>query len=577
MRTALLRLDTLNNKVKLRWLIPILLGLLFSLGDTVATNGGQLAIGKKLLCVKAFLFSLLFVGLFACVDVISNKYRARKDEKKATFRAASKIDDYIFVRHGNKATAILFVAIALCWIPWMVMLFPGVCWSDTSQQLLEHFGLETLTDHHPFPMTLLIGLFADLGNVIFGSVTKGLFILICLQCMVAILFFSKLINEIRCSSKNRLAPFLLFCFVALFPLVPLMFCSLAKDTISCAFFVAFVYELVVIFNSHGEKLDDGKTVAAMLLFAVSASLVKKPTGYVSVVVYLFLAAAYRTKKRVAITLTSLFILVMLVFWAYPSLLLPAFSVQPGGKQESIATIIQQVAHDVTYDGESLSKEDKELIDDFLLIDYDDISKSYNWQIVDPVKWRGLNNESRMGEFLKLWAKNTINYPGGHLEAWLGLVSGWITFRVDSSGTPNYMVVCTYSGWLYDGIEQCTDVSDQMSVGAKYADEIFHALQSVPFLNFLFYRSTWGTIVPALLLFLALGSTRDGRIERASIAMPALASLIPLAITPVSIYGGEPTRYLFPIVCVSPFLFAALRASKDTVREAPDGTLNPHVE
>ncbi len=567
MRTALLRLDTLNNKARLRWLIPILLGLLFSVGDTVATNGGQLAIGKKLLCVKAFLFSLLFVGLFASVELILNKKQeAGKDAKNAAFRVVFKVDNHIFVRHADRATTILFVAIALCWIPWMTMLFPGVCWSDTSQQLLEHFGLETLTDHHPFPMTLLIGLFADLGNAVFGSVAKGLFVLICLQCIVAILYFSKLINEIRCSSKNRLTPFFLFCFVAFFPLVPLMFCSLAKDTISGAFFVAFVYELVVIFNSRGEKLDDNKTVIAMLLFAVLASLTKKPAGYVSVVVYLFLAAAFRSRKRVAKTLSSLFILVLLVFWAYPSLLLPAFSVQPGGKQESIATLIQQVAHDVTYDGESLSQEDRELINDFLLIDYDDFSKSYNWQIADPVKGRGLNNESRMGEFLKLWARNTVNNPKGHLEAWLGLVSGWITFRADSSGTPNYMVVCTYSGWLYDGIELCTDLSDQMGVGNKNADEIFHALQSVPILNVLFYRSTWGTIVPALLLFFALGSTRDGRIERMSIIMPALASLIPLAITPVSIFGGEPTRYLFPIICVSPFLFAALWASKGVAQE-----------
>ncbi len=567
MKSKLLWLRVPKGEAKLRWLIPMLLGLLFSLGDTVASNEGQLAIGKKLLGIKAVLFSFLFMGLFFCIEAISNKkIKAQIGEKKAAFRIVPKVDNFIFVKCGDKATAILFVAIALCWVPWMAMLFPGVCWSDTSQQLLEHFGLETLTDHHPFPMTLLIGLFADLGNAVFGSVAKGLFTLICLQCIVAILFFSKLINEIRCSSKNRLATFLLFCFVALFPLVPLMFCSLAKDTISSAFFVAFVYELVAIFNSHGEKLDDNKTVVAMLLFAVLASLTKKPTGYVSVVVYLFLAAAFRSRKRVAKTLSSLFILVLLVFWAYPSLLLPAFSVQPGGKQESIATLIQQVAHDVTYDGESLSREDRELINDFLLIDYDDISKSYNWQIVDPVKGRGLNNESRLGEFFKLWAKNTVNNPKGHLEAWLGLVSGWITFRTDSSGTPNYMVVCTYSGWLYDGIELCTDLSDQMTLEQKIADEIFHALQSVPILNCLFYRSTWGAIVPALLLFLALGSTRDGRIERMLIVMPALASLIPLAITPVSIFGGEPTRYLFPIICVSPFLFAALWASKGVARE-----------
>ena len=93
-----------------------------------------------------------------------------------------------------------------------------------------------------------------------------------------------------------------------------------------------------------------------------------------------------------------------------------------------------------YNEDQLDAKDRILIGDFLATDYADISSNYNWQIVDPIKQRSLRNEALLGDFLQLWAKQSIVNPEGHLEAWLGLVSGWISFRTDASCSPNYMVV-----------------------------------------------------------------------------------------------------------------------------------------
>lgn len=550
----------MKQQIKLRWLLPIALALLFTLGDTVAANNGKLIFDTISFAASLVLFAVFFVALFAIVVFVLAGSGTLQLEKNAIVKTisngASAVDRFLFSRNKQTSTAIMCIVILLCWIPWLVLFFPGIYWSDTSQELLEHFGLVTLSDHHPYSMTLILGWFADLGNSLFNSVSKGLFVLICIQSAIAIYFFSRFIWELHDSGLGRIGSLALLCFVSLFPFIPLMFCSVAKDTLSCAFFLGFALQLFLIVKSNGKELQNPRVLIAMIVCALISSLTKKTTGYVVLLCFVPLLLAYRKKESLVRSAAAAAVVFAIVFIVFPKLILPAFYVQPSGKQEAIATLIQQVAHDVTFNSDDLTSEDRSLIDDFLLVDCDEIPSRYNWQIVDPVKERGLHNDKRMGDFVKLWAKNTLKHPRGHLESWLGLVDGWITFRTDLAGTPNYMVVLTYSGWHDDGIETCTDWNDQITSGGKSAETIYRAVQSMPVLNVLFFRSTWATIVPLLTLFLLLDKSRNSRLQRLVLAMPVLASLIPLAITPVSVMGGEPTRYVFAIVCAAPLLISA---------------------
>ncbi len=555
-----------QDKTRIRWFIPVFLGALFALGDIVAVNDGKLATGLGSFAVLTIVFSIVFVGLFAgCEKLIIFIDRKKGpggfiSSPNRRPKALCAFDRLVFGNHRCVGVLLLCSLIGIFWAPWFAALFPGVYWADTSQQLLEYYGLLVPSDHHPYVATLIFGCFADLGDMCFGSVSSGLFLLVLLQGALAVYFFGRLIWELHGGGLSILGSLLLLLFVSAFPLIPLMFCSLAKDTLSCVFFLGFVLQVVIVVFSKGERLKCPKILIAMLVFGLLAALTKKTAGLVVLLCIVFLAAAYRSKWNLISCGGTCALIALIVFIAFPRFVLPLWGVQPGGKQEAIATLIQQVAHDVTYNGDTLTAREREVIDDFLLVKTDEIPSRYYWKLADPIKLRGLNNDSRMEDFILVWADNTLKHPRGHLEAWLGLVDGWITFRSDAQGAPNYMVVLTYSGWHADGIEQCTDWNDQPTEGSDRAAIVYGALQSIPLLNILFFRCTWATILPFFSLFLLLGGPRCNRLAGLALIMPMLATLVPLSITPISAGGGEPTRYVFSIVCTAPFLIAALGAS-----------------
>lgn len=294
------------------------------------------------------------------------------------------------------------------------------------------------------------------------------------------------------------------------------------------------------------------------VFAVLCSLTKKTMGYVVIPSMLLLLILVGKSIAWRNMLVASIAAVIIVFAVVPKLLLPLAGVAPGGKQEMIATLIQQVAHDVIHDDGSMSDEDKQLINDFLIHDTNQIPSLYDFEIVDPIKGRSVKDDSLFAPFVGLWARKTIQNPFGHFEAWLGLVHGWFGFY-NKDGSPNYMVVCTESLWFDKGIDNYVDWPGEPDDSSIAVRTIYDWYQGLPVLSALFFRSTWGSIVPSVLVFIALRN-RKGAMSRLILAAPFVLIALTLMITPVSGMGGEPTRYLFPLVCSAPFVMALLGVS-----------------
>lgn len=540
-----------------------MLGIFFAIGDSVAANGGSLLISLQSLMIKGALFAFIFSTVFYLGSIFINHIQVYKVQKNFF------LDKVGLLFNSKRARTYLWILLFVAWIPWIVLLCPGIYWSDTSQQLLEHFGVVALTDHHPYLVTIIFGLFADFGNTFFGSVSCGLFFLVIIQCICASGAFASFIYELWKNNLGLIACIVLIVFVAFFPFIPVMFCSLAKDTISAVFFLFFCLYLYKLVIASRNKSKLSKSIYFyILIFALMTALTKKTALYVVLISLCFLflyCHSLSSKNNLNISSAVgglLIVFCLVVFIIVPKMVLPANNIIPGGKQEAIASLIQQVAHDVKFNRNELSKSDIDLVDDFLLSDSNRIDQVYDWQIVDPVKQRGLKNPNRFMDFLELWGKNSIKFPLGHLEAWLGLVDGWISFHSDKSNNPNYMVVLTYSGWHDSSIKSVSDWNDQPTIGGMFAERIYKKIQDLPILRFFFFRSIWATVLPFMCWFIMFEKKyRPFLSEWLVLQAPVFASCLTLLIVPVSIMGGEPTRYLFGLICVLPFmLFGACTVS-----------------
>lgn len=551
-----------------RFILPVALGVLFALGDNVAMNMGHLQLNDFSLYINMFALIVLFIALYYLIDIETNRFSRRNslvlsDTSSAaniTFFSDEKVGYLHLLHHleqllhtGFKGRVLLGLFIFACWLPYLIALHPGVYWADDSSQLIQYYGGAPLTDHHPYIDTLLFGFFSDLGRLLFQSESAGLYVLIIIQALLASLLFALLATQTYRFGAHIGICFGLSLFCAIFPFFPVMFSSLAKDTISALFFMAFCYQLSETLYTGGIFIKNPKFLALIITTAIFLSLTKKTMAYVATPCLFLLAFAIRKEYRRFAVLACIATGIT-VFILYPSVLLPYLNVNPGGKQEVLAVPIQQIAHDVTFNGDEIDSADRKLIDEFLSCDYEDIPSLYNFEIADGVKGRSLQNEDLLPEFLLLWLNKTMEHPLGHLEAWLGLAHGWIGFR-NSDGSANNMVVLTESLWYEEPVFNYVDWPQSDSQNAVLRN-IYDFIESVPVINFLFQRSTWATVLPFALLFTAMG--KHFSTKRALVLLaPVLLSTLSLALVPVSGMGGEPTRYVFQSVCLIPFLLFQL--------------------
>ena len=347
----------------------------------------------------------------------------------------------------------------------------------------------------------------------------------------------------------------LLAFFALFPLFPVMFSSLAKDTISVLFFIPFSMMYIRAIRTKGKSLEKAGNIALLLFLTVLTCLTKKPMVYIvapSLVVLIFTHVSKRAKVASLIIGLTAGALIMLVI---PKIVLPALNIEPGGKQESIPFAIQEVAHDVKYNGDTLSEGDKEVISKFLTIKYNDISGAYSWQLADPVKGTSLKDPRFSDRSSSFTAWAVVNRPMGHIESFIGLTQGWFSF-VTADGGPNL-------SHCHHGIRRHTMIrsvnSYQWPVEAAHGGavrSIYSAIQSIPVVNFLFYRSTWASILPCFVLYLLCSNeNRGNRVQIFFSTLPIAMTCLYLMLVPVSTWGGEPTRYVLQSVCTLPLFFA----------------------
>lgn len=535
------------------YLVPILLGTLFGMCSFIGQHEGKIDTRNALLYVNTLFYIALFTLLFFAATKIVPRINHHNESLSKPFEAFRKLT----MDWSPRSIITLWCLVTAFWIPYFVAYFPGVYWYDTSWQLMEYYDPSVpFTDHHPFMMTYLYVGFAHIGKALFNNAIYGLYLLVLVQSLLSTLA----IACTACYTGKYNTPwkcrFFIAAFLTLFPIIPMMSMSLAKDTFNTPFFVFFSIAFCELWRTQGEILKSVSFNVFFILDVLAVSLTKK-TGMYIIVLALLLLACFVVKhwscKIATIVLGSVpyFVVGIIV----PTFILPALHIAPGESNEILAVPMQQVANVVHDHKDDLSAAEIDKIQQTYHMDIDQLQGAYCWYKADPIKGQELSSKD-VHALITTWMKQLVKHPGDMIAGWGGLSVAWFSFNVASGEERDLsmMLPINNSKHHYQNIEQYIPWTDNTkagnAIGRFYAD----TLSATPIFNIIWQKAFWATILPCAIMFLILRSKKN-KLNLLMLNLPMFITMLVLFAGPISTHT-EATRYVLPMLYIIP-LFLSL--------------------
>ena len=535
------------------YLVPILLGTLFGMCSFIGQHEGKIDTRNALLYVNTLFYIALFTLLFFAATKIVPRINHHNESLSKPFEAFRKLT----MDWSPRSIITLWCLVTAFWIPYFVAYFPGVYWYDTSWQLMEYYDPSVpFTDHHPFMMTYLYIGFAHIGKALFNNAIYGLYLLVLVQSLLSTLAIACTVCYTGKYNTPWKCRFFIAAFLTLFPIIPMMSMSLAKDTFNTPFFVFFSIAFCELWRTQGEILKSVSFNVFFILDVLAVSLTKK-TGMYIIVLALLLLACFVVKhwscKIATIVLGSVPYLVVGII--VPTFILPALHIAPGESNEILAVPMQQVANVVHDHKDDLSAAEIDKIQQTYHMDIDQLQGAYCWYKADPIKGQELSSKD-VHALITTWMKQLVKHPGDMIAGWGGLSVAWFSFNVASGEERDLsmMLPINNSKHHYQNIEQYIPWTDNTkagnAIGRFYAD----TLSATPIFNIIWQKAFWATILPCAIMFLILRSKKN-KLNLLMLNLPMFITMLVLFAGPISTHT-EATRYVLPMLYIIP-LFLSL--------------------
>lgn len=367
--------------------------------------------------------------------------------------------------------------ILLCWVPYMIVLFPGTILSDTTSQILQFFGDRILTNDSPFFQTLLIGLFVKLGCYI-GSPTLGVFLYVLTQ----LLFFASILvymwNVLEKYGLPKRFTHIILLSYCLFPIYPLYGIAVGKDI---NFGIAILWLDVMMFEiiqNDTEFFKDARKIIVLTLDLLLICILRNAGVFLSIAcigAILFIS----TKQWKKILLISLVVLILNILWS--RLLLPIFHVVPARGEQNKSIILQQTARYVIFYEDEVTEKEKQTINKIL--DYEKLKTAYKPEISDPVKvlYNQEATQEQLNEYYTVWLKQFFKHPLCYIDATLNNSYGY--FYPDDIGKEKAYV---FVGITDKDKQRLSDIGIEIKYLfpqiANYIRKSFNPLRQIPLLG-----------------------------------------------------------------------------------------------
>lgn len=454
------------------------------------------------------------------------------------------------------------VLIVLCWLPAYLAYYPGICSYDTTIQLAQIVE-GPFNDHHPIAHTLLLKWAMELGEGIFGSVNTGIGILVAVQMVFLAAAFAYGISILHKFQVKSGWFIIVQIYCMIYPFHWYMSISTIKDTIFSAFFLLQMVSFCVLVLQGEAKSFFNRSAALFVVSTVGMILYRNNGRYAMLVLIVFLLLTLWRGKKNRRLWGKLLIYTLAGFLLGNIMVSAVFKLTDAGqgdKREMLSMPIQQLARCMIYHGgvgvlaeddNTMSEEDKALINDFLL---DESYREYRPDISDPVK-RHTNTyvvRYRAKEFISTYLGLLAEYPGDFINAALATNAGFLSPSDVTHATINVNGRDTGLGYV-----QTRWVDAELNPQGIYKDSLWEGLREklekwaddnaylkLPVLKYLFVPGSF------LWLYLLLAGVLSVN-KRYRMLFPltlVLGYFATLLLGPT-----VQLRYLYPVMIVLPFV------------------------
>ena len=538
------KLEVTNTK-KTGYVLPVFFSFCLYVGRSYQE------IGNWQYCFGGVVNTIRFLVAMAGMSILLQRVLfllIRAYEKLSASDWECKITEWLF---GSKVFGKMTTILFLCWMPILVLSYPGNLCYDVIGQIEQVIGEATYTAHHPLLHTLMVGGLVKLGGSLFGSYEVGLFLYILVQ---ALMLASALAGTLWWLSKQRFAgkkvsrPILLI-ILGIYILAP-MYSNVASTALKDVPFVAlFIWYMIMLAEAcqRRESIKNWRFVTAFVVVQVLVALLRNNGFYVIFLTGAALAVIWwkgQDKKTRILQIVVLFLAPVLLSKIINASLLMGVSAEKGSSAEIFSLPFQQTARYLQFYQNELTIEEKQAIE-AVLGDVNVVAADYDPDIADPVKMHFYEQDEitakELVDYFVVWGQGFFKHPDVYLEGFFAHVYGW--FDPQASNAVRYEA-------SYDKIPQeglFTNADKIVLFLYRFADRItpIGMLQNVGVY-------TWG-------LLILTAYAKDKNRKGAVLLIPLLVSLLICMASPC--FYLHP-RYAFPYMFTLPFLCGFMERSRE---------------
>lgn len=355
----------------------------------------------------AFWYAVIDVSFYFLEKRKRNRH-AKSGKKHAVLNGISERKKWIVV--GGCLFFCLFLGLLACW--------PGIYAYDAQGQLAQAMYPEArYTMHHPLLHTLFMGKIITLGYRISGeNLAAGILLHSISQMLICTAVFTYTVCFVRNITGRKWLAVVSFLYYGFFPTVVLFAFCTTKDVL-CGVWLQLMALLVYEMYQDMDGFFAQKGKVFLLIFAGVMMCLFRNNGVYAVALMAVLSVVFFRSGSKAV-------FGMLVLIAF----LSAFSnrglqailqARSASMLEACSVPIQQLARVYHEEGEAgFTEEELKLI--YQAVSAEDL-KRYEPTISDDVKNYVHFEEAvekQKGEYLKLWLKTGIRYPGKYIASFL---------------------------------------------------------------------------------------------------------------------------------------------------------------